>query len=95
MAQAAFQRIRNKGGKGPAYGIGYGGQAGAGGFVPNVGEGAVAGGGEAPAPKVSALVKRFDKDGDGKLNDEEKAAAQAELKKKDKKEPKAKAEKDK
>lgn len=54
-------------------------------------------GGGAPAPaappaeakpeKVSPLVKRFDKDGDGKLNDEEKAAAQADLnkgKKKDK-----------
>lgn len=41
---------------------------------------------EAKPEKVSPLVKRFDKDGDGKLNEEEKAAAQAELKgnKKDK-----------
>ena len=45
--------------------------------------------------KVNALVKRFDKDGDGKLNAEEKAAAQAELKKaktKKDKEPAAKPE---
>jgi hypothetical protein len=67
------------------------------GFTPGVGT-------PAPAPpaketkpeKVSPLVKRFDKDGDGKLNDEEKAAAQADLKgkKKDKSE-KSKDEKDK
>ena len=31
--------------------------------------------------KVPPLIKRFDKDGDGKLNAQEKAAAQAELKK--------------
>ena len=36
---------------------------------------------KAKPEKVNALVKRFDKDGDGKLNAEEKAAAQAELKK--------------
>jgi hypothetical protein len=63
-------------------------------------------GGGAPAPavpakeakpeKLSPLVKRFDKDGDGKLNDEEKAAAQADLKgKKKDKSDKAKDEKDK
>jgi len=35
---------------------------------------------DAKPEKVSPLVKRFDKDGDGKLNEEEKAAAQADLK---------------
>jgi hypothetical protein len=33
--------------------------------------------------KLSPMAKRFDKDGDGKLNDEEKAALQAEAKKKE------------
>jgi len=41
-----------------------------------------------PAPKLSRrdeiLLKRFDKDGDGKLNDEEKAAARTELGQKNK-----------
>jgi hypothetical protein len=40
-------------------------------------------------------VKRFDKDGDGKLNDAEKAAAQAELKKDKSKEKEKDAKKDK
>jgi Ca2+-binding EF-hand superfamily protein len=91
MAQAAWQRMRNKN-SGPAYGMGYGGQAGAGGYVPNTAGNAASG--EAKAPKVSSLVKRFDKDGDGKLNDEEKAAAQAELNKNKKgKDAKPKADK--
>ena len=79
-AQAAYQRMRGRSGGGPAYGIGFGGQAG--GFAPNLPAAGAAGGagGKVKEPKVSALVKRFDKDGDGKLNDEEKAAAQAELK---------------
>jgi hypothetical protein len=46
----------------------------------------------APAPKISRreeiLMKRFDKDGDGKLNAEEKAAARAELGQKGKTEKK-------
>jgi len=73
-AQAAFQKSRGEGG-GPAVG-----REGAG--RPNGGDGGSNGGVEGkPAPdKRSALVKRFDTDGDGKLNDEEKAAAQAELK---------------
>lgn len=47
---------------------------------------------QAPAPKLSRreeiLLKRFDKDGDGKLNDEEKTAARAELGQKGKAEKK-------
>lgn len=80
-AQAAWNRLR-------------GGDAKPGGGPTTVGP---PGGGApptAPAPadakgkndgkedKVNPLVKRFDKDGDGKLNEEEKAAAQAALKKK-------------
>jgi Ca2+-binding EF-hand superfamily protein len=79
QAREYWDRMRRKGG-GPQRG-----------FDPR-------GGGSAPQPaapvadkkqeqdKVSPLVKRFDKDGDGKLNETEKAAAQAELKgkKKDK-----------
>jgi Ca2+-binding EF-hand superfamily protein len=80
-----------------------GGGAGSGGGGPQRG---FTPGGGAPAPaapaketkpeKVSPLVKRFDKDGDGKLNEEEKVAAQADLKgkKKDRSE-KPKNEKDK
>lgn len=94
MAQAAWQRMRTKD-RGPVYGPGYGGfaqaNANAGG-VAAAGAAAAGGAGGEGKTKVPALVKRFDKDGDGKLNDEEKAAAQAELKK-DKKEPKAKSEK--
>jgi len=79
MAQQAFQRMRNNNGM-------HGGIRGGGGgssiqpqpVVP------AAGVGDQKADKVSPLVKRFDKDGDGKLNAQEKAAAQAELKKKDK-----------
>lgn len=75
-AQTAYQRMRGRSGGGPAYGIGFGGQAG--GFAPVAPTAGAKG--KAKEPKVSALVKRFDKDGDGKLSDEEKAAAQAELK---------------
>jgi len=78
VAQAAYQRMRGRSGGGPAYGIGFGGQAG--GFAKNRPPAGGAGG-KSKEPKVSALVKRFDKDGDGKLSDEEKATAQAELKK--------------
>jgi hypothetical protein len=49
--------------------------------------------GDGKASKVSPLVKRFDKDGDGKLNAEEKAAAQAELKKDKSKDEKPKDDK--
>jgi Ca2+-binding EF-hand superfamily protein len=77
MAQMAYQRIRNHK-HGPVAGPGFGGQAG---MAPN-GLNPAAAAGAAPAgDKVPALIKRFDKDGDGKLNEEEKAAAQAELKK--------------
>ena len=90
MAQAAWQRLRGRS-SGPVYGPGYGfpqANANAGGIAAANAAAAGNGGGEGKA-KVSALVKRFDKDGDGKLNDEEKATAQAELKK----DKKAKADK--
>lgn len=72
-AMAAAERLRGQGGGGAVGGFG-------GGF------GAAAGGGsgnavpaEKPAkkkrPKQADVIKEFDKDGDGKLNDEEKAAA--------------------
>jgi hypothetical protein len=74
-AQAAFNRMR---GNGMGGGL-RGGGAPARGFMPQpvmpVAPPAKGGG------KVSPLVKRFDKDGDGKLSKEEKADAQAELKK--------------
>jgi pyruvate/2-oxoglutarate dehydrogenase complex dihydrolipoamide acyltransferase (E2) component len=73
-AQAAFQRLRNSAGRGPVSG-------GGGSSIPQQPAAPVAPAGEQKAKKVSPLVKRFDKNGDGKLNDEEKAAAQAELKK--------------
>src|SRR5688500_10026959 len=71
----ALQRMRAQGG-GPISGgpIGVGGNNLPAGVTPD---------GVQPKgkpEKVNALVKRFDKDGDGKLNAEEKAAAQAELK---------------
>ena len=80
-AMAAYQRSR-KNGNGPTIGrLPYGPGMGP------AGQGAlpVAPGNEAKGDegkKVNALVKRFDKDGDGKLDKDEKAAAQAELKKK-------------
>ena len=69
-AQAAWQRMRSRSG-----GVVSGGQAGA---APGAGNVVPP---QAPAkpPKVSGLVKRFDKDGDGKLNQEEKDALQAEV----------------
>lgn len=80
MAQAAFQRMRGGNGNGMRGGVNRGGGGGSGSvpqsqpFVPPTA-------GDSKASKVSPLIKRFDKDGDGKLNAEEKAAAQAELKK--------------
>ena len=71
-AQAAFNRMRNSGGKGGG-GVQTGGVPG-----PQYNPPA---GGEQKDSKVPPLIKRFDKDGDGKLNAAEKAAAQAEFKK--------------
>jgi hypothetical protein len=90
-AQAAFQRMRSGGSKG---GVGGGVQKGS---VPGP-QYDPAATGEQKDSKVPPLVKRFDKDGDGKLNAEEKAAAQAEFKKsksKDGKEKDGKDDKDK
>jgi Ca2+-binding EF-hand superfamily protein len=83
-AQAAYQRMRGggKGGGGVASGVPVGQPA----FDP----GAAA---DQKPNKVPPLIKRFDKDGDGKLNAAEKAAAQAELKKPKSKDPKENAEK--
>jgi hypothetical protein len=83
-ARDAWERMRRNNG-GPQRG-----------FTPGGGTPAPAGAAskaEAKPEKVSPLVKRFDKDGDGKLNEEEKAAAQAELK--GKKQDKAEKPKDK
>ena len=71
-AQAAFQRMRASGGGGPA-------AAGDVGAAPPQ---------QQPAPpkekkkKLSGLAKRFDANGDGQLSEDEKAALQAEIKKK-------------
>lgn len=78
MAQAAYQRMRGNDKGGERGGIR---PSGAGGGVPPVAVPVAPPDGE-KSGKVNPLVKRFDKDGDGKLSDEEKAAAQAELKKK-------------
>jgi hypothetical protein len=75
MAQAAWQKLRNHGHSG---GPRMGGNVGSGAPPPVM---PVAPAGSGKPDKVNPLVKRFDKDGDGKLNAEEKAAAQAELKK--------------
>jgi hypothetical protein len=88
-AQQAFQRIRNHGNGGGIRSGGGGGAMQPQGFAP------VAPAGDHKGDKVSPLIKRFDKDGDGKLNAEEKAAAQAELKKKDKEKAKDAKAKDK
>src|SRR5262249_2386628 len=75
MAQAAWQKRGNHGRPGMPR---VGGNVGSGAPPPLM---PVAPAGNGKPGKVSALVKRFDKDGDGKLNAEEKAAAQAELNK--------------
>lgn len=86
-AQAAFQKMR--GGNGMR-----GGMQSGGGVQRGQPGGDGSGGGLQPVMPASPqndkkskssnpIVNRFDKDGDGKLNDAEKAAAQAELKKKD------------
>jgi Ca2+-binding EF-hand superfamily protein len=78
-AQAAMQQMR-RGGGGPATGVGLGGGLPAGGIG---GAGAPAAeGNEKPGRKVNPLIKLYDLDGDGKLNDEEKAALQADRGKK-------------
>ncbi len=82
MAQQAFQKMMGHGRGGVR------GGGGGSGFVPQpvmpVGQQAGGDGGS----KLSAYAKRFDKDGDGKLSDDEKAALQAEAKKKDGKDAK-------
>jgi hypothetical protein len=88
MAQAAFQRMRNGAG-----GVRSGG-GGASGALPQQPIQPVA----PPAEKKSKgnpIVKRFDKDGDGKLNADEKAAAQAKFKKEKEKDKGKDAEKEK
>jgi len=82
-AQSAWQKMRaGAGGGGPATG-GFGG-GDSGGLNAPSGEAS-----DKPKKKVNPLIKLYDKDGDGKLNDEEKAALQAERnKKKGKKEEK-------
>jgi hypothetical protein len=77
-AQAAFQRMMGHGKSGPR----TGGGVQTGGFpAPGPAVNPAAAAAKKKDDKVSPLVKRFDKDGDGKLNDAEKATAQAELKK--------------
>jgi len=81
-AQAAWQKmVSGAGERGPARG-GLGGD-GFGGLPGGIN--APAGDGENPKKKkVNPLIKLYDKNGDGKLNDEEKAALQAERNKKKK-----------
>ena len=83
-AQSAWQKMRRGGGGGPVTGIGGGGSP----LLPVAGGGLNGPGdadGESDKKKVKPLIKLYDKDGDGKLNDEEKAALQADRKKKSKK----------
>jgi hypothetical protein len=91
-AQSAYQRMLggNRSGQRSGGGIATGGLPAPGAAVNPAAAAAAA---AAKDDKVPPLVKRFDKDGDGKLNTAEKAAAQAELKK-SKKDGKAKAKKD-
>jgi Ca2+-binding EF-hand superfamily protein len=79
-AQSAWQKMRAGGGGGPATGALPGG--GLGGGLP-AGLNAP-GDTDKPTKKVNPLIKLYDKDGDGKLNDEEKAALQADRNKKKK-----------
>jgi len=85
-AQAAWNRLRGgdgrQGGGGPAIGP----QGNSPPIAPPISN--AKGKGDGKEEKGNPIVKRFDKDGDGKLNDEEKAAVQAELKKKKEKAPK-------
>jgi hypothetical protein len=69
-AMAAFQKMRGNG-KGAAGGGVPGGNAGGFGEEPAV---------EGKARGREAMIKRFDKNGDGKLSDDEKAEAQKALK---------------
>jgi hypothetical protein len=85
-AMAAYQRLRGgkeRGSGGPQlpFGLPFGGERGVAGRAPAEAGAGAAPPAEAKKEKINPLVKRFDKDGDGKLSDEEKAAAQAELKK--------------
>jgi Ca2+-binding EF-hand superfamily protein len=83
-AQSAWQKMRRGGGGGPVRGVG----GGAGPLLPIAGGGLNDAGnadGEAEKKKVKPLIKLYDKDGDGKLNEEEKAALQADRRKKSKK----------
>jgi Ca2+-binding EF-hand superfamily protein len=88
MAMAAYQRLRGtgSGGRGYVHLPPLPGMAGSMGVAPpgpqSTGSPAQP---DKKTGKVAPLIKRFDKDGDGKLNDEEKATAQAELKGKNKK----------
>jgi hypothetical protein len=83
-AQAMFQRMRgHNAGRG-----GVRGGGGGSGFMPQQPLPVAPQGNGNGNGKLSALAKRFDKDGDGKLNDDEKAALQAEAKKKDGKDTK-------
>ncbi|HEY2413448.1 MAG TPA: hypothetical protein VGI40_14445 [Pirellulaceae bacterium] len=82
-AQAAYQRMMGGGtGGGMRGGLRGGGGGGGGSAIPP--QPLLAppnGAGNKTAKSGNPLVQRFDKNGDGKLNAEEKAAAQAELKK--------------
>jgi hypothetical protein len=89
MAQQMFMRMRGNGGMRGGVRGGYGGGA-SGGMQPQGMPMMPAGDMKGKGGKENPLVKRFDKDGDGKLNDEEKAAAQTALKNKDAKKDKAK-----
>jgi len=83
MAQQAFQKMMGHGGMRGGVRGGGGGS----GFLPQPAM-PVAPQGNDKTSKLNPLAKRFDKDGDGKLNDEEKAALQAEAKKKEGKDAK-------
>lgn len=85
LAREAWERSRRNG-SAPQRGVTPGGNGGFGG-PPAPSSPGTDSKAEKEKEKVSPLVKRFDKNGDGKLSEEEKAAAQAELnkgKKKDK-----------